>query len=253
MPFNNENNGFQNEVDFIKYLNNKKVKDLNIMFQCFIKDLYGQIDYNSYIYCRKNNGQQKADIIIKINSIEKYISIKKGVKNSVHVERITDFIHFLIENRVPKDIVIEYLKYHYADGTTNGIGKNRLSVKEYKKDHQPEIDLINKTINTNELVSKAIDRFVIKGKNSNRYIDAIIYGVIDDFIWIKKNDIKKIILSKINNYSSGVHFGGLSCQPLDRCLNYSEVYNSKRFCVQIKWYNIADDIIESMNNKLMSK
>ena len=27
----------------------------------------------------------------------------------------------------------------------------------------------------------------------------------------------------------------------------------KRFCVQIKWYNLEDDIIEFMNNKKMEK
>lgn len=63
----------------------------------------------------------------------KGISIKKGYKNSVHVERISDFIHFLIENNIDREIVTEYLKYHYADGSTNGKGIKRLSVEEYKK------------------------------------------------------------------------------------------------------------------------
>ena len=36
---------------------------------------------------------KKSDIFIKINSKIKGISIKKGMKNSVHVERISDFIH----------------------------------------------------------------------------------------------------------------------------------------------------------------
>ena len=84
-------------------------------------------------------------------------------------------------------------------------------------------------------------------------IDAILFGVKDDFIWIKKEDIKKHILSKKNTYSSAVHFGPLTVQPLDRCLNRNEKYETKRFSIQVKWYNLVDDIIENMNNKVMEE
>ena len=67
---------------------------------------------------------------------------------------------------------------------------------------------------------------------------------------IKKEDIINIIVSKKDVYSTGVHFGPLSIQPMDRCLNHNEKYEKKRFCVQVKWYNLADDIIECMNNKV---
>ena len=36
---------------------------------------------------------------------------------------------------------------------------------------------------------------------------------------------------------------------MDRCLNYNEKYENKRFISQIKWYNIGDDIIEYMYNE----
>ena len=57
----------------------------------------------------------------------KRISIKKGINNSVHVEGISSFIHFLIDSNVSREAVIEYLRYHYADGTQNGRGINRIS------------------------------------------------------------------------------------------------------------------------------
>lgn len=72
-------------------------------------------------------------------------------------------------------------------------------------------------------------------------------------IWIKKNDIKKLILSKLNCYSSSPHFGSLTIQPLDRCINKNIKYNKKRYCVQIKWYNIFDDIIKYKNNVLIAE
>lgn len=40
---------------------------------------------------------------------------------------------------------------------------------------------------------------------------------------------------------------------MTRNLNNNPKYDKKRFCVQIKWYSIFDDIIEYMNNKVTSK
>ena len=113
--------------------------------------------------------------------------------------------------------------------------------------------MINVEINNKDLLIKAIDRFVLKGNISDKTIDAILFGVRDDFIWIKKEDIIKVILSKKDIYSSAVHFGPLAIQLLDRCLNYNHKYDKRRFCVQVKWYNLADDIIEFMNNRYMEK
>jgi len=150
----------------------------------------------------------------------------------------------LIEQKVDRKIILEYLKYHYADGSTNGKGNQRLSIEEYKKNNQRNIDKMNEIFNNEIIIKNAIERFVTKGKNTNEYIGAIIYGEVNDFIWAKKETIEKVILSKKNTYSSAVHFGALTCQPKNRCLNYNASYEKDRYCVQIKWYNIFDDIIE---------
>lgn len=244
--------GKDNEFEFVKYLNGKKILELNPMFRNFIDDLFHFEDENSIIKCWMNHYPQKSDIFIKINGKMKGISIKKGMKNSIHVERISDFINFLIENHVDKEIILSYLKYHYADGSTNGKGNKRLSAEEYKINNQDKIDEINKKINEEKILKNAIDRFVIKGNNSDYYISALVCGEVDDFIWITREDIKNIILSKKDNKSSAVHFGPLTCQPKNRCLNYNYKYEKDRFCVQIKWYNLFDDIIENMNNKIMN-
>lgn len=253
MKFNNDKSGFQNEFDICDELNKKRVNELNIMYREFINDLFLNVEDDDTIICYVDKSNKKYDIIIEIKGIIKRISIKKGVKNSVHVEGIASFIHFLIINQISKSSIIEYLKYHYADGTTNGTGKNRISISEYKIANQNQIDLINKELNKSSILEKAIDRFILKGNISKDSIDAILFGVKDDFIWIKKEDIKKIILSKKDIYSSAVHFGPLTVQPLDRCLNRNEKYEKKRFYIQIKWYNLADDIIESMNKKVMEQ
>ena len=248
----NNNHGELNEIDFVKYLNNKKYCELNIMLQIFLNDIFKSINNNDTIICKKNKYKTKTDIIIDINSIQKRISIKMGYNNSVHIEPISSFIHFLIENNIDKKNIIEYLKYHYADGSTNGTGINRINSREYKMKHQKEIDEVNKNFNNLELLKKAINRFVIQGRNSKYEIDAIIYGTVNDFLWIKKDDIYYLLIKKINIYSSGIHFSSLFCQPEDRCLNNNPKYENKRFVVQIKWYSLFDDIIKNMNDKVCS-
>ena len=252
MPFNSTKSGFQNENEFIRVLNNKKVKQLNYNLQLFINDIFKKISDNDKINCYKNYEKQKYDIFIKINNIIKRISIKKGVKNSVHAEPISEFVHFLIDNKMPKNMVINFLKYHYADGTKNGSGNKRLSIEEYKYDHQEEIDEINNFLNKEEILKKAIDRFIVKGRNSDVKIDAILYGVPEDFIWIRTKDIYNILLSKKDEYSTSIHFSHLTYQPMNRCLNYNPKYEKGRYISQIKWYNISDDIIENMNNEVIS-
>ena len=241
--------GKNNEYEFVKYLNGKRISELNPMFRDLIDELFPNQQPNSIIKSCKNHYKEKSDIFIKINGKMKGISIKKGYKNSVHVERISDFIHFLIENNIDREIVIEYLKYHYADGSTNGKGNKRIPVEEYKKDNQSKIDKINKVLNDEKIIKKAINRFVTRGKNTDYFISAIVYGEVNDFIWATKEQIEEIILSKKDVYSSAIHFGALTCQPKNRCLNYNPLYEKDRFCVQIKWYNIFDDIIEYLSNK----
>lgn len=252
MPFNSSKNGFQNEKEFIKSLNNKKIKELKYGLQMFIKDIFENVNNECKINCYKNYEDQKYDIFIKINNNIKRISIKKGVKNSVHAEPISEFIHFLIENGMSKEMVLNFLKYHYADGTTNGSGDKRISIEEYKKNHQQEIDEINLFLNQDKILKKAIDRFVTQGRNSKEKIDAILYGVTEDFIWIKKEDIYNILLSKKDDYSSSIHFSHLTYQPMNRCLNHNPKYEKSRYISQIKWYSISDDIIENMNNNAIS-
>lgn len=247
-----EISGRNNEYEFVKYLNNKKIRELNPMFRDMIDELFKKPNDNFIIKAWLNKFPQKSDFFIKINDKMKGISVKKGNKNSVHVEGISQFIHFLILNNVPRNIIISYLKYHYADGTTNGKGVKRMSAEEYKIHHQQEIDEMNIAFNQEKLLKEAIQRFVLKGNNSNYYIDAIITGEVNDFLWASFQDVENIILSKKDIYSTAVHFGSLTCQPKNRCLNYNKKYEKDRFCVQLKWYNLQDDIIEFMNEKCFS-
>ncbi len=244
-----EINGFANEFAFVLELNNKTIKELNPLCRDLIDTIFPNENENMIIKCWRNHLQQKADILIKINNKIKGVSIKKGIKNSVHVEPISEFISFLITNNISRENVIEYLKFHYADGTTNGKGLKRISTTEYKAKNQFKIDKLNGEINNERLLRRAIDRFVLRGKNSSFPISALIYGEVDDFFFLTSDDIIKIILRKSAIYSSTVHFSVLTVQPKNRCLNYNPSYEKDRFCVQVKWYSLFDDIIENLYYK----
>lgn len=246
-------NGYSNEIDFVNHLNGHKVKNLNIMFLELIETLFENMNKEDIITAWKNPFKQKTDIFIKINNTKKRISIKMGNGNSVHVEPISEFIHFLIENGISRKNVIEYLKYQYADGTTNGTGKTRISSEDYKKANQDKLDELNKELNKKEILQKAIDKFILKGNNDKSYIDALIYGTTKDFLFITKEEIKTIILNKINFKATGIHIGPLFCQPMNRCLNNNPKYDKSRFCVQIKWYSLLDDTLEYKNEKVKEK
>lgn len=240
-----KNKGIQNENDFIKYFNNKKVKELNPMAAAFIEMLFSNINDNDIIKTTYRLDKTKSDFLLTINNITKKVSVKSGRCNSVHLESIETFINFLRKNDISEDIIDKYLYYHYADSTNNGTGKNRLYVIEYKEKYQNDIDMINSAFNNEELIIKTINRFILVGKFYDS-VDVIIYGNINDFLWITKEEIYKLILSKKDEYSTGVHFGPLFCQPWTRNLQFKQSDEYKRNYVQIKWYSLADDIIKTM-------
>ena len=247
------NNGKQNEFDFVLMLNGKKISELDPITYDLIHAIYNNISDNSIIKAWKNHYKQKTDVMISINGILKGISIKNGSRNSVHVEPLSSFCHFLEDNGIALNIIDIYLYYHFSDGTFDGKGQRRISTEEYKKNHQKEIDLFNKCINNNEMLEKAIERFVIRGTNSKYSIDAICYGKPNDYLWITKNDIIKILKYNLNEYSTGIHFSGLFCQSQAKNLNYNPLYEKKRYCVQVKWYSLFDDIILNMYLKNLLK
>ena len=246
------NNGKQNEFDFVLMLNGKKVSTLDPNTYDLIHAIYNNIDDSSIIKAWKNHYKQKMDVMISIDGIIKSISIKSGSRNSVHVEPFSSFCFFLEKNGISLNIINLYLYYHFGDGTLDGTGNKRKSGEEYKKLNQKEIDLFNKKICNEKLIEKAIDRFVLIGTNSKYSIDAICYGTPYDYLWITKKDIIKILKYKMTKYSTGIHFSSLFCQPQTRNINYNPLYEKKRYCVQVKWYSLFDDIILNMCLKSLS-
>ena len=240
-----KNRGISNENEFIEYFRNKKINELNPMAYSLIINLFPDAKENDIIKTTYRLDKTKSDLLITVNDITKKISVKNGRCNSVHLESIETFVDFLRKNKISDDIITKFLYYHYADGTTNGTGLKRLSVSEYKEEKQEEIDTINNAFSNETTITNAVDRFVLVGKFYDS-VDVIIYGTVDNFIWITKEEIYELILNKKDEYSTGIHFGPLFCQPWTRNLQYKQSDEYKRNYVQIKWYSLADDIIKVM-------
>lgn len=246
-----KNLGHKNEYDFMKALNNKKLNELSFLFQELILFLFPHIKSNSIIYCYKNIEYEKGDICVKVKNKTKYVSIKMGHKNSVHCESIKKFVKFLEKNNISKSTIKEILKYQYADGTINNTGKHRQSTAEYKKENELSINIINNELNDSKLLREAVNRFIIQGTQYHLHkIDLLIYGTPEDFFFITPNEIHDYVQTKKDMKSSAIHFSCLTFQPLSRVINHNEKMEYMRNWIQIKWYNLEDNIIEIMNQRV---
>lgn len=238
-----------NEFVFIMYLNNKRIKQLNLQLKELIYGLYNYVDEDDIVNAWKNSKRGKCNIFISINGIIKGLCIKENNYNSFHTESIKNFCNFMYSLGASKEIVTKYLTYQFADGTINGHGLERMSLNQFRKYHLKEIKEINLFLNNEIIKEKAIDRFIIKGRKSYYAVDAIICGTPDEFRWISINDVKKMIMKRCKINDNVVHIGPLLCQPLNRCLNYNNRYSYGRYYVQIKWESFYDDLDNVRNYK----
>lgn len=234
--------GYQNEIDFINYLNNKKYKDVNILFQELLSKLYSNIEQEDIIVAYKYGRYAKVDIVININGVEKGISIKSGMCNSVHVEPIDKFVSFL-ENLGFKE-TDKLQRYLYSDGTNNNTGVQRQSSEEYRLENYKNIEIINSDLSQyNNILT---NRFLINSDVNYRVnVDAFIFGYLDDFLWVSKDEVLKY-LAETKIISNSVHVNNLFIQNWNKNLKYNPRYEYCRNYIQVKWYSIFDDIIKIM-------
>lgn len=240
-------NGYNNEKKFVEKINNKFYKELDFNMQLFIETLLPSVKRCDIIKAYLSKEKIKCDFYIEINLKIYKISLKTGNKNSVHLESLTDFIRFLQEKiKLNNQLINFYLYYHFGDYTLDGSGKERISSYDCKNIYKKELIELNKILNKDENIKLAIKRFLFGSYN----IDYLICGTYDDFIWISKDNIKKLLLEKQNLNKLSPSFSSLIIQPLSRCLNNNKKQEKFRYFVQIKWYNLYDDIIEYYNNEL---
>lgn len=94
-----------------------------------------------------------------------------------------------------------------------------------------------------------IDRFIIRGRNADYDIDALVYGTINEYVWIKKYDIYDLILSKRCFEYTSSHIACLTIGPKKRCLNGKFGNIKDRYLVCVRWIFIKENIIEFKNHQ----
>ena len=253
------NYGYQNELDFVELFNNKFLNDLDINSKNFLKDLFGElIDNDEPIKCWKNRHVQKADIFIKYKNHIKNISLKCGNSNSMHHEQVQEFKRYLGNIGIPYKVIDIYMDYHYGykkDENGNYDYSKSLSAEEYKHIYQSEINIFNEYINKTRIVVDMIDRFIIRGRNSDYDIDALICGTIDDYVWILKYDIYDLILSKRSLDFTSPHVACMTIGPKKRNLDRNCKNVLDRYLICVRWNFIRESIEEfkSKRNSLNTK
>lgn len=242
-----QNYGYQNELDFVNLFNNKKLAELDENSQLFLKDVFGDIfSYDEDIICWKNKMNQKADIFIKYKNYIKSISLKCGKSNSIHTENIQDFRLYLEKLGIPYNVIEKYVSYHYGymkdeNGETDFA--KQLTSDEYKIFYQNEIDIFNNYINKSRIIVDMIDRFIVRGRNSDYDIDALVCGTVDNYVWIKKHDIYDLILSMKNFNHTSPHIACMTIGPKKRNINRDSKNCRERYLVTIRWNFIRECIV----------
>ena len=243
--------GIQNEKEIIKCLNNKRFCDLNNNLKKLIRFIYGSIEDDSMVYAWKPNSFYKTDIVIKVNTIEKNLSIKTGSENSVHIEKLSSFVDFLRGHHINEGVINDLKLYHYGDDTYDGTGIKRYSAEESKLRYTKEIFGVNKYVSYNNILKIIIDRFLFLGmNNSDDRVDYIYYGDSEYGIWASRKEIMYYLILNKCYHLKTIHFSALTYQNWCRNVNRNNKSEAHRDYIQIKWFSIVSDLQKIRNNKL---
>ncbi|MBQ2645691.1 hypothetical protein IJG14_08995 [bacterium] len=235
------NDGFVNENILAKYINNHKFNEYNTNIKSFLKFLFdSNLKPALPFKAEQKAGQIKPDIVIKHNGIQKFISIKKGSGNSVHQEKIEVFFPY-VESIIGRRELNNLKIFHYGDDSINDTGAIRYNAVECKTRYQKEIRELNNSFNTWAHLTKFLDRFLFIGNISSIAVDAVYHGTISAGLWASREEIIDYI--RENNFDvNAVHFGPLSYQVWGRNEKRTAKYPDRRYVMQIKWGNLANDL-----------
>lgn len=240
------NYGYKNEYDFVEMFNGKYLKEFDDNSQKFLLDLFDNlIENDEKIKAWKNRTNQKSDIFIRYKNYVKGISLKCGNSNSIHHEPIQEFRRYLEHLGIPYKVIEYYVSYHYGyakDEKGNTDTSKTLSSDEYKAMYQHQLNIFNKYINKTRIIVDMIDRFIIRGRNSDYDIDAFISGTTNDYVWLLKYDVYDLILSKRCLDFTSPHIACMTIGPKKRNINHDSKNAKDRFLVCIRWNFIKEDI-----------
>lgn len=237
--------GFDNETLLMNALANKKYSELNDNLKKTVTYISEKpIDDNEIINAYKIGGVNKTDLVIEFNSTPYNLSIKKGTGNSVHQEKVEDFISFLKEEyNIPDDLKNDILFFIWGDGTLDGTGEvsDRLSAIQFKNKYPDKIENIRKFFHEHK--RELIERFLIKGLRSDSSPDYMYYGTPEEGTIVNANDALDWLSDDANEKTgTPLPIGRLTFQAWNRNINGGDKSEKKRGVIQLKWASVGQDL-----------
>lgn len=244
--------GNKNEELLVQYLDEKKFKNLNTNMKNFIVFILednkmkanNDLRINAYMV---TNNKFKQDIIIKLNGVEYYLSIKMGTGNSVHQEKIEDFIEFLVTNfNISEKLANDFRLATWVDGTLDGSGnkESRFSISKFQAHYPKSSERIKEFMDENK--GDLIKHFIVVGRHNSR-VDYIYHGTIENGAWISTKQLIDYNLKyplDVNKKTPALPIGRMSLQPWNAVLNGNPKTEHKRGQIQVKYTKMEKDFEE---------
>jgi hypothetical protein len=238
------NEGLLKEDEMVYYLNNKKVKDLSNNLKQLLRVLYGVIDDDEIIKCKKTSDFIKPDIIITYKDKNKYVSIKTGRSEIFHQEIVTNFTSYLKEKGISDRTIETFLLYHYGDGTIDGSASERIEYNELRLFLNSRIKEANYELNINKaFIQDIIDRCLFVGTINNAVpADCIYEGDYQYGKVVTREQVKKYIDRKYWGWLNNLHIGPLQFRPHARYYNTEIKSEKKRNELICYWSHFSADL-----------
>jgi hypothetical protein len=232
------------EDELIFKLNGKQIKDLSNNLRTLLSNLYGPLNDDSYVVCKKLENSFKADFSIEIEGRSKTVSMKSGHAEMVHNEILENFIAYLAHLGISERTLDTIKLFHYGDGTTDGTGNVRKGYQDVAYELRDRIKEANIELNKNkDVVLNVLNHCVFKGANSeNIEADSIYFGTAEYGIVASKKQIISHIKRRTYDFYHNLHIGPLLMRPDARYVNGEIVSKRKRQRIVIYWPNLSADI-----------
>lgn len=250
--------GFANEHNFVEELN-KGIKNINLNLKEFIKYICINegIEYSDTMDLSaslESNDNLKQDFYLTINNNKFGISLKLGSGNSVHQEKIEDFINFIKKDYNANDEICDLWRFFiWADGTLDGSGsleknkdgkiKSRFNATEFKNRYPDKRKKLQNFIAINE--KDLIEHFLFVGRHNSK-VDYFYHGTPTYGTWISANKILEYQLKNSKKHSNRgcLYCGKMTVQVWNRSINGKNEH--KRGELQIKYGTMKQDLVELM-------
>ena len=238
------NYGLLVESEIVNALNEKKYKDINNNLRTMLRDMYGVINEDDIVLCKKTEDFIKPDISISINDRTKYVSIKSGRATTMHAENIKEVVLFFRSLGLSKESQKLLLLYHYGDGTMTGTGVDRLDYHETFNWLRDKIIAFNEELNNNkEMIKAVIERVLFQGVNPEaQRADYIYQGDVNYGIVISRRQILKHMDKKTWNFYENVHIGPLLMKPHAKYAHKEVKDEKQRQRFEFYWPKFEEDV-----------